>query len=98
MARSPADISSVSRARNGARNVDGPTEIAARTSARAVIDFEPGRGTVAYSGPPAVGAVHGVIRGVRVLQSATRTVCNPDLPPSLPMVGGSAEPASAGAG
>src|SRR5256885_7270455 len=68
-ARRAAAISSVSRARNGWYRVDGPTEIAESTRARAVIDFEPGRRTVAETGPDARGAVHG--RG----SLATGTVC-----------------------
>jgi hypothetical protein len=63
MARSPAAISSVSRARSGLRSVLGPMESAASTSARAVIDFEPGRRTVDTTGRLAVGAVHGVGAG-----------------------------------
>ena len=58
MLRSPAAISSVSRARSGWRRVLDPTETAASTSARAVIDFEPGRRTVSRPGR-AVGAGHG---------------------------------------
>ena len=46
-ARRPAAISSVSRARSGARSVlEGPSASAASTSARAVIDLEPGSRTV----------------------------------------------------
>jgi hypothetical protein len=64
MARRPAAISSVSRARNGPRSVDGPAAMALSTSARAVMDLEPGRRTVVLTGAFAVGAVQGT--GVRV--------------------------------
>ncbi|GAA1521722.1 hypothetical protein GCM10009827_042090 [Dactylosporangium maewongense] len=36
-----------------------PRDSAPRTSARAVIDFEPGSRTVAVTGAEAVGAIHG---------------------------------------
>jgi putative SOS response-associated peptidase YedK len=42
--------------------VDGPTETAESTIALAVIDFDPGRRTVARTGWVAVGAVHGLGR------------------------------------
>jgi hypothetical protein len=64
MARSPAAISSLSRARNGLRKVLAPTETAASTNARAVIDFDPGKAIVACIGSDAVGATHGA--GLRV--------------------------------
>jgi hypothetical protein len=51
-----------------------PSETAATTSARAVIDFEPGRRTDAVTGPDAVGAGQGT--GVLVA-IATCTVCRP---------------------
>src|SRR5258705_1895666 len=72
MARRPAAISSVSRARSGYRMVDGPAETADSTSARAVIDLDPGRRTVARTGEGAVRAVHGWER------LATGTVCRPE--------------------
>ena len=62
MARRPPAISSVSRASRGRRSVEVPTETAASTSARALIDFDPGRVTAAVTGPSAVGAVHGTSR------------------------------------
>ena len=74
IARRPAAISSVSRARSGYRMVDGPSEIADSTSARAVIDFDPGRRTVACTGTVAVGAV----QDWELL--ATGTVCRPGRP------------------
>src|SRR5690606_39958443 len=52
-----------SRARNGARSVEGPTDTAASTRARAVIDLEPGRRTVVRTGALAVGAVQGTRGG-----------------------------------
>lgn len=42
--------------------MDGPTETAESTIALAVIDFDPGRRTVARTGSVAVGAIHGVGR------------------------------------
>lgn len=51
-------MSSVSRARNGCRSVLEPTDAAAITSARALIDLEPGSRTVPLTGPCAVGARH----------------------------------------
>ena len=56
MARSPAAISSVSRARSGRRRVVGPTQIARGRERRAVIDLEPGTRTDACTGENAVGA------------------------------------------
>ncbi|GLY52798.1 hypothetical protein Lesp01_64540 [Lentzea sp. NBRC 102530] len=49
-------ISTVSRLRNGAWTVDGPSASAASTRTRFVIDFEPGTGTVEWTGPDALGA------------------------------------------
>ncbi len=59
IARRPPAIISVSRARSGRASVDGPTPMALRISARAVIDFEPGSWTVAATGSAAVGGFHG---------------------------------------
>ncbi|GAA3291594.1 hypothetical protein GCM10020218_064680 [Dactylosporangium vinaceum] len=59
IARRPAAISSVSRARSGPRSVVEPVETAPSTSARAVIDLEPGRRRLASSGPAVLGAGHG---------------------------------------
>ena len=73
MARSPAAMSSVSRARSGARRVLAPSDRAPSTSARAVIDFEPGSRTVAVTGPDAVGAVQGRYAGA--VRFGTRSVC-----------------------
>src|SRR5262249_23110019 len=84
MARSPAAISSVSRARSGARRVLDPADTAPSTRGRAVIDWEPASRTVAETGLRAVGAVHGRSRRCEAswpsrvpaeLLSATRTVC-----------------------
>jgi|GEM_PF-4316806 len=47
-----------SRAINAPRIVAGPSASAARTSARAVTDFEPGNTTRACTGPNATGAGH----------------------------------------
>ncbi|GAB2855315.1 hypothetical protein GCM10027200_64580 [Lentzea nigeriaca] len=51
-----AAINTVSLLRNGACTVDGPSASAASTRTRFVIDFEPGTGTVAWTGPGALGA------------------------------------------
>ena len=56
IARSPSTMSSVSRAMRGRRIVEGPEASAARMSARAVIDFEPGTRTTASSSASAYGA------------------------------------------
>src|SRR3954452_1800191 len=56
--RSAVAISSVSRARKGWRRVLGPLAIAASTSARAVMDLDPGSRTVCRTGRWAVGATH----------------------------------------
>ena len=50
-------ISSVSLARSGLVITVGPAASAARTSARLVIDFEPGGRSRAHTGPAAAGAV-----------------------------------------
>jgi hypothetical protein len=73
MARRPAAISSVSRARSGRRSVLEPNDCAASTSARAVIDFEPGNRTVVRTGPAAVGASQGADERGGAVVSATRT-------------------------
>ena len=59
-ALSPAAISRLSRARNGARIALGVVASAESTSARAIIDFEPGSRTVVTTGRVAVGAVQAV--------------------------------------
>src|SRR5262245_31891687 len=53
---SAAAMSAVSRARNGARSLDGLSASAASTRARLVSDFEPGTATVASTGRAALGA------------------------------------------
>jgi putative SOS response-associated peptidase YedK len=76
IARSPDAMSSVSRARNGCRTVLEPTDTAESTSARAVMDFEPGSRTVPATGCPAVGAVQGVDGGSAVRdESGTQPFC-----------------------
>jgi hypothetical protein len=50
----------VSRARSGCRRVLDPLESDAITSALPVMDFDPGRRTIAVTGLLAVGAVHWV--------------------------------------
>ena len=55
---SAAIIRSVSRLRSVPVDVDGPLASAASTSARLVIDFEPGSSTVACTGSSTVGALH----------------------------------------
>ncbi len=52
-------MSRLSRARSAPDTVDGPSESAARTSARLVSDFEPGTATTASTGEVACGAGHG---------------------------------------
>ncbi|GAB3815537.1 hypothetical protein GCM10027605_63020 [Micromonospora zhanjiangensis] len=74
--RSPAAISSVSRARSGRDRVDGPAAIALSTRARAVIDFEPGSRTVDRTGPAAAGAIHGC-GGFLAVRFTTGTFCRP---------------------
>ncbi|GIJ53441.1 hypothetical protein Vau01_009570 [Virgisporangium aurantiacum] len=61
----------MSRARSGARSVLVPIDTAASTSARAVMDLDPGRCTEEVTGPDAVGAGQGT--GVEVA-IATPTV------------------------
>jgi putative SOS response-associated peptidase YedK len=63
--------------------VDGPADIADRTRARAVIDFDPGSRTVARTGAVAVGAVQGSPDGNRSGAAelfSTGTVCRPGRP------------------
>ena len=55
-ARSASTIRSVSRAASASRSRDGPSASAESTSSRLVRLFDPGRRTVAASGPRAVGA------------------------------------------
>ena len=71
-ARSAPAMSRVSRLRSGPRIIDGSPASAARTSARLVIDFDPGSATAASTGPSAAGADHrgGMTEGYR---SAGRT-------------------------
>lgn len=53
-----AAMRSESRLRSARRTVPGPSASAASSSARLVTDFDPGRGTVAWTGWVAVGAGH----------------------------------------
>ena len=67
-------MSSVSRACSGRRITPGPSASAASTSARLVIDFEPGTVTTASTGPPASGAgqpLVGLVAAVRVEVNGT---------------------------
>ncbi|GLY98969.1 hypothetical protein Acsp02_62230 [Actinoplanes sp. NBRC 103695] len=54
----------VSFARSGRTIREGPSARALRTSARAVIDLEPGSRTEAVTGPSLCGAVHDVTRPI----------------------------------
>ncbi len=67
IARSPADISAVSRARSGRRIELDAVARAERTNARADIDLDPGSRTVVTTGREAVGAVHAVGPGCSVM-------------------------------
>ena len=74
-ARRPAAIRSVSRARSGRTIRLGPSASAARTSARAVIDLEPGRVTTASTGVERCGVVQTVGHGLIL----------PGRPPAAPL-------------
>src|SRR5689334_25068998 len=63
-ARRPAAMRSVSRARSGRTIRLGPSASAARTSARAVIDLDPGRRTTASTGVERCGVVQISVTGV----------------------------------
>jgi hypothetical protein len=54
--------------------VDGASASAASTSARAVMDLEPGGETVAVTGPAATGAGHGTGAGTVAVVVGTRTL------------------------
>jgi hypothetical protein len=53
-------VGSVSRDRSAPDTVDTPSANAANTSARLVIDFDPGSSTRARTGPSTAGALHPV--------------------------------------
>src|SRR3954452_1585656 len=90
-ARRPPAIRSVSRARSGRTIRLGPSASAARTSARAVIDLEPGRVTTASTGVERYGVAQ---------TSVTRTSCPRVAPPQGPAASvrvlGAVGPPSAG--
>ncbi len=61
IARSASAMSRLSLLRSGRRTVDGPSASAASSSARLVIDLEPGTSTTASIGVAVVGAGQGCV-------------------------------------